>query len=330
MRWAPFFAVAIFGVTGCVGDSPEQNPQDAATVDAVASDAVANDATADVSIDAVDAGPPGPCDLQKDFGAPALVSGVNGSSEDEFPTLTDDELTIYFASNRSPGGGASFDIWTASRATKNDPFGAPTIVEVQTTSGINTSSDERGPTITGDGRKLFFHSSRSGKYGLYVTERPNTSSAFVAPQAIAELNLRLIQSAPNSRDGTRLAFVSYDGDPIPADAGTPLHEATRVGNVFTGDRMKGTDFTLSDNFPVLSADGLRLFFASNRPAPSIPDVFTATRPSLGQPFGAATRVDGVSSSGQDFPSHVSPDGCRLYLWSDRVGAFKIFVATRPK
>jgi hypothetical protein len=48
-------------------------------------------------------------------------------------------------------------------------------------------------------------------------------------------------------------------------------------------------------------------------------------------FGTPTHVDELATSSQDFPSWISPDGCRMYFWSGgAAGDLDIWQATRPK
>jgi len=41
-------------------------------------------------------------------------------------------------------------------------------------------------------------------------------------------------------------------------------------------------------------------------------------------------VENVNSAGDDGPSWLSPDGCRMYISSDRAGTNDVFVAQRER
>lgn len=75
-------------------------------------------------------------DSTSPFGAPVLVPGVNSTSGDGSGVLSSDELEIFFASIR-PGGKGSLDIYRATRSTKNDGFGTPTLVSELNSSNID-------------------------------------------------------------------------------------------------------------------------------------------------------------------------------------------------
>ncbi|MCA9666075.1 MAG: PD40 domain-containing protein [Myxococcales bacterium] len=103
------------------------------------------------------------------FGAPVAVMGVNSGSIDANPTLTADELTIVFNSSR-PSGQGSNDLYYATRATRQDAFGAPQPVPT-----LNSPDSDTELHITLDGCEVYFTSNRGGgKQHIY-------HSRYVAP-----------------------------------------------------------------------------------------------------------------------------------------------------
>jgi hypothetical protein len=92
-------------------------------------------------------------------------------------SLTADELDIFWQTQR-PGGAGSLDIWTASRATTEQPFG-----NIRPLSEINTIYNDGGPCISPDGLTLYFHATyRAGgdeeTTGIYKATRSSLSEAF--------------------------------------------------------------------------------------------------------------------------------------------------------
>jgi hypothetical protein len=76
------------------------------------------------------------------------------------------------------------------------------------------------------------------------------------------------------------------------------------------------------NLPVVSADGLWIYFASSRGGAGAQgelDVWGAHRESLDSPFAAPVAVPELNSPSSDRPSWISNDGCRMYLTSTRPG-----------
>jgi Tol biopolymer transport system component len=88
----------------------------------------------------------------------------------------------------------------------------------------------------------------------------------------------------------------------------------------------------NDADPVQSADGLTLYWSSDRPGGIAGDldVWQAQRATTSDAFGNFMPVVSVNTAGLDAPSDVSEDGCRLYLTSTRDGRTGIYVATRPR
>src|SRR5437667_11948596 len=82
---------------------------------------------------------------------------INTEFNEQGPTVSNDELSLYFGSDR-PGGIGGFDIWVARRACKDCPWEAP----LDLGPAVNTASDETGPGLSVDGHLLFFRSTRPG------------------------------------------------------------------------------------------------------------------------------------------------------------------------
>lgn len=271
------------------------------------------------------------CDPAKPFTDIRQVPGVDTADFDETPSLSPDELVLYFASNRQSPGTANGDIYVATRASRDDTFGPASPV-----AAVNTGDDERGPAISADGLSLFFHSSRNigvgTSYDLFVSRRPSTAANFGAPVALGpEINTVAIETAPvPSVDGQALYFNRTANNSSstylwratlgPTGFGSPV----MVDELDTGDAMNAT----------LSADGLTIYFTSNRAGGvGSGDIWVATRANTSKPFGQITDVGAINSISAELTGWISPDGCRLYFWSNRSGGsgdYDLWQATRPR
>lgn len=83
----------------------------------------------------------------------------------------------------------------------------------------------------------------------------------------------------------------------------------------------------------ISADGLTLYFSSNRPGGyGLSDIWMATRPTKSAPWGPPENLGPlVNSSSSDVGSCISPQGLELYFCSNRPGGYghaDIHVSTR--
>jgi len=86
------------------------------------------------------------------FSAPALVMGTNldSTSDDGAPLLSEDGLTLYLASSRI-GGKGSVDIFLATRASAQDPFGQPVAV-----TELNSTDPDIPSWLSADGCELYY------------------------------------------------------------------------------------------------------------------------------------------------------------------------------
>jgi len=99
------------------------------------------------------------------------LSGAFRGTEDAQPAVSDDELTMYFASTRpDPGGNAQggYDIWIETRSSVDDDFGSPSVVQE-----VSSGRDD-GPTwISPDGCRLYLQRSGGGLPArLFVAQKP--------------------------------------------------------------------------------------------------------------------------------------------------------------
>jgi len=94
----------------------------------------------------------------------APATSLNSPFYDGFPTLSADQLTIYFNSNRLGSG----DIFVAHRATASEPFGSPTPV-----AEVNSPRDDNPGWLSPDNCRLYFQSNRGadGKQHMYMAAR---------------------------------------------------------------------------------------------------------------------------------------------------------------
>jgi hypothetical protein len=255
------------------------------------------------------------CDPTAPFGAPVPIAELNTMVADGTLRLEPDERSGYFWSARETGNN---DIFLAMRATVNDPW------QVSPVQGLNTAANELDPAFTSTDTMFVFRRSAGGN-DLFMAIR-TAPGTFDPPTAIASLNSSSDDVQPFLQpNGDELIFSSTrtgNGD---------LYRSVRSGTNFSAPSriLELADLATEEGDPVLSADGLTLFFRSDRAAGfGSFNIFVATRSTTADEFGAPVLVDNVNSDGEDGPSWISLDGCRLYLSSDRAGSNDLYVATR--
>ena len=104
------------------------------------------------------------------FGAPTLVTGTSlqTTGTEGYPVVTQDQLNLYFRSDRPGGGG--FDIWFATRTSVAAGFGAPVNVSL-----LNTGVAESPTWVSADNCVLYFMrniGTVASNTDLYVTTKP--------------------------------------------------------------------------------------------------------------------------------------------------------------
>ncbi len=140
---------------------------------------------------------------------------------------------------------------------------------------VNTASSEGGYgglSISADGLSIYFDSDRSGGYGnidLWVATRATTDDEW--------------------------------------------GQSVNLGSVVNSSSQ--------DNSPSISADGLSLYFSSNRSGTEgNMDLYVSTRETTVDDWGAPSNLGPiVNSSNADYMSHISADGLLLYFSSERPG-----------
>jgi PKD repeat protein len=132
------------------------------------------------------------------------VAGVNSSASSGGPTLTPDELTIFYWSNASGGN----DLWMASRSSKTAAFSTPIPV-----GPVNSPADELDPEISPDGTTLFFESNRPGGLGgtdVWASVRESAAGPFAPPVNFAALNSSMNDGHPGINSDTAHLYFASD------------------------------------------------------------------------------------------------------------------------
>jgi len=89
-----------------------------------------------------------------------LGKSVNSSKNERGATLSADGLALLFYSDR-PGASGGQDLYLSTRSEPGAAFGPP----VSLGPVVNSSANERNPSVSGDGATLLFESDRPGCYG---------------------------------------------------------------------------------------------------------------------------------------------------------------------
>lgn len=117
------------------------------------------------------------------FGEATLVDGVNSAVDDARPNVRTDGLEMVFDSVREGGLGGP-DIWVSSRPNVASAWSQP----VNPGAPINSAQGESRPSLSRDGERLYFGSTRPGGEGgsdIYVAAFGGSTPVSPTPTADA-------------------------------------------------------------------------------------------------------------------------------------------------
>jgi len=254
------------------------------------------------------------------FGAIAPLGVTGATTSDRDPTLVDGEKTLFFQSIHADT--LPSQIYMATRASIDQPFGAPSIPSFLVT--INANGSPTKLSFTSDQLEVAFSSDRGGGVGgtdLWLATRATTSDDFGQPfeqPGIDVLDDQFNQFDPNLVTDLVIYYA-------PAQLGSHLSQlilrSTRpsVADAFTDPTIEaGLESGTGDGDPAPSPDQTVIAFSSSRNSVADKgDVFYAVRDDVSQPWSQVMPIPDVNSTSNEGDPLPSPDGCRLYFSSDR-------------
>jgi hypothetical protein len=268
-----------------------------------------NDAPrADVSIDAAPTGP---------FGTAVPVPGINTATDEDDPSLTGDQLELYFNSNRAGGSGGN-DIWAATRMQINDPWGVPRAI-----SELNTTGDDATPDISRDGLTLYWSAAGAGgAKDLWFATRPDRMSLWGPRQRIVELASPADEAGPATTPDALVLYFARD------PSGTDdIYVSTRAAkNDPWGAAVTVTELDVAavlDSEPFVNDSNTFILWYSARSGNN--DLWSARRASPTLPWDAASPIGELNTTtNAEGDPWLSPDERVIYFARNN----DLYMATR--
>jgi hypothetical protein len=271
------------------------------------------------------------CDVRKPFTSSLPLrepsgQGLGAPASAYAPTLTADESLLFIEVPRIDGGTQ-----IVSSARSGNAFAPPAPYPI-----VPSVDRDVEPSLRLDGTRMVFLSDREAPGKLSPLQMFSVTRAsdggFDVPR-------RLVVGFDAAASNQATPFLSADKTEL-------YFSSTLAGtlDIYRARVTSGDDFGLAtrvdalsspggeDDSPVLSADGLSVYFASDRLAagPAIKSIFVAHRLATSLEFDLPTLVDELHDAtiGRR-PGWLSPDSCRLYFAApDGTGRVAIFVASR--
>jgi hypothetical protein len=251
----------------------------------------------------------------------SLELGGDEDNEDN-PSLTADLLQIFFTSNREDDDDTGVDVFTARRATADDPFG-----EVERLGAVSSDGFDTSPSISLDGTTLWVGSeipnseeeddddedidifrytrpaANSDAWDEGTPETALNSSAKDIPRPLALNETVMPLGSQRDDDGLYLTYLAERAAP-----GEPFGAPRLLTELVQSDRATVDAF--------LSNDGRLLFFNWEADAGE-GDLYMAWRRTVNEPFSTPLPLDTINRPGDERDPWISPDGTRFFFSSDR-------------
>lgn len=246
---------------------------------------------------------------------PEALAILNSASHEMDPFLSADGMTLYFASAQA-GGPGGIDLWQATRAGIDEPFGAPVL-----NMNVASSAGHEVRYVPVDGLTAFVIAQWQGGAGdhdIWRADRAVETEPFEGFEPVAELNTAAAEYDITLVDGgRRIYWTRVDG------GAQTLFTAERPDpdGIFGPPEPVEVDSPVAyDDSPAVSQDQLVIVFGSDRPGGvGGHDLWYATRDDAEDPFGVPVPLPTVNSPESDAEAHVTADGCELFFVSDRAG-----------
>ncbi len=254
---------------------------------------------------------------------------VNSTAHDQTPVISRDGLSLYLSSDR-PGGSGGFDIWVSQRLATDLPWEAP----VNLGPTVNTPANDNGPSLSPDGRQLFFISNRPGGAGLadlYLSRRIRSDAGYVwgTPVNLSSLNTSGIDAAPHYFDGPGRPQLYFTSTRLGGPEDIHVSELQKDGVWGTPVPVVELNSPAPDGRSTVRSDGLEIIFDSSRDGGQT-DLYVSLRDFVWQPWSIPEKVAGaVNTAGFDARPSLSHDGRTLYFtFQTAEGHLDLLVSTR--
>ncbi|MCL2776559.1 MAG: hypothetical protein FWD73_01045 [Polyangiaceae bacterium] len=276
-----------------------------------------------------------PCTTAMPFLNVVEVGGVNTTTyEEAIPRLTSDEKTIVFT-RLNEFGDDHWHLYIATRTSADADFQTPQLI-----TELSGAWEDFDPWISASGDELLFSSDRNRSDGVHVIYRARRDNGVFGISDLLlpswSANAKNSEGPFLSSDGNELLFSSIAASTNGAyqiyhswnSADGFLEPPELVSGIVPSDPN-----AYHDDAPVLSRDGLTLYFGSDRS--SAMRIYyteraepTASFNNIPQPVNTNLAADNETWA---LPGWLSDDGCRLYFESIRNGTNgtrDLFVATK--
>ncbi|MCA9150837.1 MAG: PD40 domain-containing protein, partial [Planctomycetales bacterium] len=233
---------------------------------------------------------------------------MNSEANENHPAMSSDGLTLYFFSNR-PGGIGGTDIWTSTRDAIDSDWTAPANF-----AAANTPANEFINFVSEDGNTLLFNNGDPlHEDRIYQLTRVANQDEWGTPMLLpAPINDGLSGSRAGNLSADGLIMM-FESDRAGGAGNSDIWEAVRP-SIDEPWSVKSHDSNINsavdDVYPVISPDGLTLFFGSQRDGGYGGfDIWVSMRDTVEDEWGIASNLGPtINTSGAENPGQFWEPG----------------------
>ena len=192
--------------------------------------------------------------LTDKFSKATPLPGPNTPDNEYDPTPTNDNLNLYFASDRAAGSG----VWIATRENVVGTFGNMAFV-----ASLNLGGSAFQPYVMPDGLVIYY-ADFSSSTPIYRATRTETSTFAPDPAPVLPVSVGYVFKPVVTPDELTIYFASND---LPGEGGIDIWLARRslkTQSFGQPEHVVGVNTVKNDAPTWISDDGCRLYFDSDR------------------------------------------------------------------
>ncbi|PWJ56008.1 WD40 repeat protein [Dyadobacter jejuensis] len=204
-----------------------------------------------------------------------ISEAINSAQNEGTCSISADGRTLVFTACNRPDGYGSCDLYISHKK------GAAWSTPVNLGDIINSRSWESQPSLSADGRTLYFSSDRKegqGKKDIWYTARDESGSWTAPRNAGSSINTIMDDVAPFIHANGRSLFFSSDG--YPGMGGFDLYQSTLTDSLWSQPLNLGYPInTIGDQVGFfLSSDGLQAYYTDDVADPGKSKLYTFALP----------------------------------------------------